>query len=324
MTETSTDIADTPFEVPKRTADQAKLDAVREAVLRDVKTAGQQELDAHFHFDPGAEGAAELKEDFLNKKEGLNIGECFSLLTSEQYFGKVHFVRLAYTDHTVPDASRAIFDDMNDFLRWFKQHAVTSPIKIGESTIDSYVSEPVGDDSVDETNPGDNTSQDGEKQNDLRTDRSDIAYGLEVDRHMSGRRMEYYYVGELEGGDSHRAVVTRTRPFIEARIMVNGVPSDILVYKKTVITLPASMLQNMVGDDNKRRNIPSLFPPQDEAYDDETHDKSEFAAERKLPELSYITMNNIERLMYTKSGDGIVQRVMTAIFAAVEPIKEDV
>nr|AIA13977.1 Unknown Function [uncultured bacterium] len=288
------------FVKPRDDEDPQTLALIREVALDMLVKRRQEELDEVFHLDPTfairhPEEAGALKEDFLSDKEGLNIGECFALSLSEKYFGKIHVVKLGATDHSRPDESRRLFDEVNDLRDWMTRNLPQLGEPGPDVSIGEMVSSSLGEDEVDDSAPDGDQSEE--------EDPGDIH-----DRLRSGRWMEYEYIGDPGAGpDGYRALINRIRPFVKAQTDINGQRCGVVLYKESVITLPANLLKEIIQFDPKRyANQPSLFPEGSDGPDGPISERA---------------MLQIERLMYTSAGDGVRQRIHTAIFSAVVPIK---
>lgn len=270
--------------------DQSSREEKRQAIERLVRSVCDQRrqelLDQDFHVDDefvrnNPDAAQALKDQFLEAKKGLNIGETFALSLQEPYFGRIYLTKLASTDHAVPDASRQMFEEMRDFVDWMRK---VGPLK-GVDPYDSHygASTVVGEDAL---NSPDYNFEDEE----------DFA-----DRWRSGRWMTYSYfrLPHVSEGDEDgdRVAIERFRPFANARTIVRDVSCSVQVYKHTVFTMPRSLFLE----------IRSLYiqAPQYSSGPDGS--------------ISHELMRVIERYMYTDAGKDVVRRIHTSVYSAVCP-----
>ncbi len=196
--------------------------AFKRQCLEMIHERRQEELDRDFLVDPRhaelyPSEAEQLKQDFLEKKKGLNIGECFELAVSPEFLGKVCVTRLAETDHSEKDASLKMFKEMKDFMYWAKTKGPLS--HVAELPLDDATySDDIGSD--DDENP-----EDGDFEN-------------VVDRLRSSRWMTYEYVGD-------HVLITRIRPFVSTETTINNVRYTMHLYKETNIALSKPFFEDV-------------------------------------------------------------------------------
>lgn len=283
----------------------------RAQIIEILAQRRQEDLDDLFHIDPSfpdqdPQTAAQLKEQFLAAKEGLNLGECFELSLQDPYFGKVHVVRLASTDHLEPDASQRMFREMNEFLHWFRTQGPMAEYTAADTS--EFVSDVIGDD----------TARDALENGDDPGDH--------VDRMKSGRWMEYEFFNEkLEDSSVQEvAVINRIRPFASIEAEVRGEPCSIKLFKETVFTIDASLLRELL-----------LFAPKVTGKDEHLYpealnpltsiderEREDYKNQAMDPPITFQAMRLIEGWLYTTAGDEPKiqrHRIHTAIFSAVVP-----
>ena len=260
----------------------------------------QEDLDDLFHIDPtyaaeNLEESVRLKAEFLERKKGLNLGECFALSLEEPFFGRVHVVKLASTNHSEPDASQNMFRETNDFLHWLKTAGPLAGIEEAKKD-GELICEVMGNDAVNAA-----ISQ--------NLDPSDYA-----DRLKSQRWMEYEFFDDEDGELEHQvAIIRRFRPFVKAEVDLKGETCSMMLYKETTFTIRATLLKAIINL-NKLHVLASDY-----------HDIPHNLKNDKDP-ISMAAMKQIERWLYTPEGDDSeVQRVRhyTAIYSAVVPYSVD-
>lgn len=269
---------------PLTSENREDLRTIEEMVRGHYDSRRQEALDLDFHVSDAfvaenAELADELKRWFLEEKKGLNIGETFDLSLREPYFGKIYIVKLASTDHDIPDASKKMFDEMREFMHWLRTEGPLKGVAEGEGY---GMSMNVGDDSV---------PVDVEDKEDY------------LDRYRSGRWMEYKHFSCRGHGDLYgdRTAIQRIRPFASAKTMVNGIESEMQIFKETVFTIPRSLFEELRG-----------------RFNNDIGDTDELSGGADVPIGSNL-MTEIERYMYTSAGRGVIQRIHTSIYSATYP-----
>jgi hypothetical protein len=273
------------------TPDEGKLSRI-EAGVRDVLEVRRQEfLKTMFHVDENfplinPDGARFREEQFLREKAGLGIQDTFRLSLSKPYFGTIYLTKLASTDHAEPDASQQMFDEMGRFMEWMKTEGPLQGVDQYNSNFGASVV--VGHDTVD-------GSEDTEDHN---------------DRWRSGRWMtyEYYKLPDVDDSDmdGDRVVITRIRPFANARTAINDVDCDIQIFKETVVTMPRALFKELM---NAHRHGHPRTPEYSNGPDGPINEGF---------------MRAIERYMYTSDGEGYMQRIKTSLFSAVCPAENSV
>lgn len=259
----------------------------------------QEDLDDLFHIDPAyainnPQEAAWLKAEFLERKKGKNLGECFALSLEEPFFGRVHVVKLASTDHSEPGASLDMFREANDFLHWMVIEGPLKGVAIdGENG--ELISHVMGNDEINDAiekklDPGDDS-----------------------DRLKSKRWMEYEFFDDEDGNPEHQvAIIRRIRPFVKAEVELNGEMCSMMFYKETTFTIRAMLLQEILFLTNH-------------TLANNHHDIPDAVRNDPNP-INTPAMRQIERWLYTSEGDmEDVQRIShyTAMYSAVVPHSVD-
>lgn len=291
MTDTKLDI-DIPAELERR-------ERQYERIRQKLAVERQDVLDELFHIDDkfareSPQEAAQLKAQFLEAKEGLNLGECFNLSLEDPYFGRVYLVKLASTDHTMPDASQKLFRETNEFLALLAQHGLAE-----NEADDGHISRAMGDDEIHDA------IKNGEDP------------GRSIDRLRSGRWMEYELIDDEDGRIDHQvALIRRFRPFVVLDVKARGRICSLRLYKETAFTIRAIPLLELIANQDRSHGTSeealgwNVFPAASQPHDQK---------------ISNFTMERIETWLYTpEGGNETVQlhRLHTAIYSAIQPLPD--
>ncbi len=119
------------------------LAKIKREVLKNIKVLDTPFLEEHFHRNPDDDNAEDLKNEFLEASRSLNLSQRFELSLTD-HFRDIFLVRLASTNHDMPDESKRLYDEYGDLLKWFKEKTHTNEMnRVGSGRYFTY--EIVGD-----------------------------------------------------------------------------------------------------------------------------------------------------------------------------------
>lgn len=97
-----------------------KLKSVKQTALNGVRAQVVEFLRSNFHRDPEAPEAQGIEQKFMAACVDKNMGERFALSLTDE-FKDIQIVKLASTEHDVPNESQRLYSDYNDLRHWFEK-----------------------------------------------------------------------------------------------------------------------------------------------------------------------------------------------------------